>query len=506
MPHSSAGYPMKLITEISQFSHLGKGLYRVNLLFSISRILALFLLLLLSHSRMSRAQDLFDDDIDQPSTPLEETSPQPETETPSEAPPATSVIETSPPAPEPAASTPAVETPPNVRTAQPTAPVEPVGQQQKEQKDARSRAPTESEKEQWGQNRVLGGHQFPIGAFVPLALATSYLGVRAGFEYHEVPGFEQRNIFTGEQRFITLQTVNVREDIDFALRIHEYIAIFGNAYGRGRVGANIDTLLGNGAEYTYGGDLGALVKLFRVGSFHLALRGEVGFYAGQKAGVQTLYSDLSAIALNTVNSLLNSPQLDYNTVVTTLNASFNAATADLLMPFDGLIYGASLNLALALGKYVGLQGVVGFLYDATTSRPTRFDTNLGISMTTTSTATTLRPSLSTALDFDAISIGIPMDILVEYRLTPLSLSQDLTRKTTPESTETVISEFTEITISKFTFEHLVALSFFYSGRTDLQLGITGYTLLGQAPVVKMDGPSSGKPQDFGVQPVLRYFW
>jgi hypothetical protein len=456
-----------------------------------------------------RAQELFGDDTDQPSTAFEETPSQPEAETPPEAPPPTSMNETSPLAPAPAASTPAVETSPDVRTAQPAAPVGPAGQQQKEKKDAGSGAPTESEEEQWGQNRILGGHQFPIGAFVPLALATSYMGVRAGFEYHEVPGFEQRNLFTNEQSFVTLQTVNVREDIDFALRIHEYIAIFGNAYGRGRVGANIETLLGSGAEYTYGGDLGALVKLFRVGSFHLALRGEMGFYAGQKAGVQTLYSDLSAIALNTVRALLDSSQLDFNTVVTTLNDSFNAATADLLTPFDGLLYGASLNLALALGKYVGLQGVAGFLYDTTTTRPTRFelvDPYRGMSMTTTSTATTLRPSLSTALDFDAIAIGIPMDILVEYRLTPLSLSQDLTRKTTPVSTETVISEFTEVTISKFTFEHLIALSFFYSGRTDLQLGITGYTLLGQAPVVQMDGPSSGNPQDFGVQPVLRYFW
>ncbi len=462
----------------------------MNLLFSKTRILVLFLLFLLSQSNTLRAQELFDDEFDEAPIEPDETLSQPEADTEPEAPPAGPADETSSPTTEPGVSTPAVKSSPDDRVERPPVQAEPAGQKQRVQKDARTRTPSESDEEKWGQHRVLGGHQFPIGAFVPLALTTSYIGVRAGFEYHEVPGFEQLNIFGNPPRIVSLQTVNVREDIDFALRIHEYIALFGNAYGRGRVGANIETLLGSGAEYTYGGDLGALVKILRVGSFQLALRGQVGFYTGQKAGVLTLYSDLSAIALDAVTRLLNASQLDLNLIINQMNASFAAATADLLTPFDGLVYGVSLNLALALGKYVGFQGVVGFLYDTTTSQPTSFDINTGTSITITTTATMLRPSLSTALDFDANPLGFPMDILVEYRLTPLSVSRDIR----------------QVTISEFTFEHLIALSFFYSGRTDLQLGVTGYTLLGQAPVLNVDGPSSGKPQDFGVQPVLRYFW
>lgn len=468
----------------------------MNLSFSKSRVLALFLLLLVSQSRTLRAQDFFGDDIDEPSTSVQETSPQPESETQSEAPPATEPVipadETALPPTEPMVSTPSAETSRNVRTVQPPTQAEPGGQGQTEQKHAQPDTADESGKEQWGKHRVLGGHQFPIAAFVPLALTTSYLGVRAGFEYHEIPGFEQLNIFSNERRLVSLQTVNVKEDIDFALRIHEYFAFFGDAYGRGRVGANIDTLLGKGAEYTYGGDLGALVKIFQIGSFQLAVRGQVGFYTGQEAGVRTLYGDLSAIALDALTRLFNYSQLDVNAIINQVNVSFAAATADLLTPFDGLNYGASLNLALALGKFVGLQGVVGFLYETKTSRPTNFDIGIGSSVTLSTTAVALRPSVSTALDFDANPLGFPMDILVEYRLTPLSVSQDIQ----------------QITLSEFTFEHLVALSFFYSGRPDLQLGVTGYTLLGQAPVLDADtgGASSGKPQDFGVQPVLRYFW
>lgn len=57
-----------------------------------------------------------------------------------------------------------------------------------------------------------------------------------------------------------------------------------------------------------------------------------------------------------------------------------------------------------------------------------------------------------------------------------------------------------------TAQHLVALGLYYSGRADFQLGMVGYTLLGQLPLVGADGTVSGKPQDGGVQLVFHYIW
>jgi hypothetical protein len=305
-----------------------------------------------------------------------------------------------------------------------------------------------------------------------------------------------------------LQTVNVTEDVEFALRLHDYVALFGDGYGRGRVGANTATLLGtdtgSGADYTYGGDLGALVKVIRIAGIQLAVRGQFGYYAGQKAGISALFQDLGAIATDTVKRLLsaqgvdiNNPNLaninanlDLNTAIAQLNTSFAAATADLITPFHGVAYGASVNLAIALGKYIGAQGSLGYSSDTATFRPTNFDAGLGTSVIHERTERTSRPNLAVAIDLDAGPVGLPIDILVEYRATPI----------------TVTSEGESLSHSESSFESLLALGVYYSGRADLQLGVTGYTLLGQAPALSSNGAASGKPQDFGAQLVFRYFW
>lgn len=375
----------------------------------------------------------------------------------------------------------------------------------------------------WGQDRVLGGHLFPAATFVPMALSTSYVGVRAGAAYHSVPGYSPVLLLSSgqEPRRVELQTVNVTEQVDFALRLHDYIALFGDGYGRGRVGANIETLLGtetgSGADYTYGGDVGALVKIVRIGGIQLAVRGQVGYYAGQKAGISALFQDLTAIATDTVNSTVEqlsqalnpnnanydqsldptNPNFDLNALKTAiaaatakLNASFAAATKDLITPFHGVAYGASVNLAIALGNAIGLQGSLGYSSDTVTYQPTKFDAGLGTSVLLESKETTTRPYLAAAVDLDAGPIGLPIDILVEYRATPISVK-----------TESEGASHTESSL-----ESLIALGVYYSGRNDLQLGLTGYTLLGQAAALSPNGATSDKPQDFGAQLVFRYFW
>jgi hypothetical protein len=50
------------------------------------------------------------------------------------------------------------------------------------------------------------------------------------------------------------------------------------------------------------------------------------------------------------------------------------------------------------------------------------------------------------------------------------------------------------------------LGVYYSGRSDLQLGVTGYVLFGQIPQLGANAKPSGKPLDLGTQFVFRYFW
>jgi hypothetical protein len=343
----------------------------------------------------------------------------------------------------------------------------------------------------WGKDRLVGRHRFIVPAFTPSALTASHLGIRAGVEYHQVPGFAQLpSLVRAQAQAVDLRTVNVAETLDFAVRLHDYIAVFGDAYGRARVGANISTLLGTGADYTYGGDVGVLIKVLRLGGFQLAARGQVGAYAGQSAGIVTLFQDLNAIALSAISRVQASPTLDLNAAINQLNASFLDATADLLTPFDGVTYGGSLNVAQSLGRYLGLQASLGFYNDFASYRPTSFDATRGRPIMTEYQMHTLRPTLGAAVDLDLDPAGLPLAFMVEYRATAVTVTR---------SGQTA-------DVSEAAVEHLVALGAYYSGRTDLQLGITGYTLFGQTPTLGANAKPSGNPRDLAGQFVFRYFW
>lgn len=343
----------------------------------------------------------------------------------------------------------------------------------------------------WGSTRVLAGHSFLLGSFVPSGLINSHLGIRAALEYHQVPGYVQLpSLVNSGPQEVELRTLNVAETLDFAVRLHDHFAIFGDGYGKARVGANINTLLGTGADYTYGGRLGVLVKLFTLSSFQASVSGQAGYYAGQSAGIMALFQDLNIIAREAVQEVQANPVIDLNTAVERLNTAFRTATADLLTPFEGLTYGVSLNLTQAIGRYVGLQGSIGYYAESATYRPTRYDVASGGPVMQEHTVSTQRPSFGIAADFDAQPAGFPLAILVEYRATPTSVTDT--------------QEVRQLDVSSL--EHLVALGLFYSGRTDLQLGVTTYTVYGQLPTLNANAMHSGKPLDLALQLVFRYYW
>src|SRR5262249_52669834 len=143
---------------------------------------------------------------------------------------ATSVPETPPlePTPEPAPTPP----PPSAAgaVARHSAPVAVA-----KHEPAPAPEPLESD---WGQQHGLGGHSFLLGTFIPSALVSSHVGIRAGVEYHQVPGYTQLpSLIASGPTAVDLRTINVAETIDFAVRLHDIIGIYGDGYGRARVGA-----------------------------------------------------------------------------------------------------------------------------------------------------------------------------------------------------------------------------------------------------------------------------
>jgi hypothetical protein len=342
-------------------------------------------------------------------------------------------------------------------------------------------------------HRELGGHYFPVPLFVPTALTLSYFGIRAGIEYHSVPGFATDLSFfsTGIPEVANLETVNAAETLDIAIRLHDIVALVGTGYGLARVGANVTTLLGTGADYTYGGTGGVLVKLFRVSGFQLAARAEVGYFAGQQAGIVELFHDIGAIVnvnIRELAMLRDLSQLDLPGRLTQIENSIRAATSGMLTPFRGAEYGGSLDMAQSLGRALGLQIALGLYGRSATYDIPRFDAATSTLSRETHAIDKLYPRLGVAFDADLGKLGVPIDLLAEYTLTRLHVTSDL-----PDDTG-----------DRTWTEHLLALGVNYSGLPDLQLGIMGYILRGHSTVSAADVQASAEPLDAGGQFVFRY--
>jgi hypothetical protein len=325
---------------------------------------------------------------------------------------------------------------------------------------------------------------------VPSALSISQVGVRIGMETFHVPSFVPLSALRRMQdETLDLQAVSAAEAIDASVRLHDYVAISGEIYGSTRVGSNTRTLLNAGADFSFGATGGLLVKIIQYKGFRLAVQGRFGFVTGNTANIAVLFNDLNTIASDAV-SRLQDPSVSDPDPAGRLQQRFQAATADLLVPFSGLRYSGAVNMTQGIGPWFGVQGSLGLAGESTTYDETTFDSSSGKAVSGEMKITTVVPSVGVALDLDLRPIHVPADFMLEYILTPLS-----------STSESQNSDRTEHSL-----EQRIALGISYSGRPDFQLGLTVYTLLGQTPVLGADQQPSGTPTSFGARLGFRYFW
>jgi hypothetical protein len=146
---------------------------------------------------------------------------------------------------------------------------------------------------EWGSARTLGGHTFPFAMFVPTSFTATYFGMRAGGYLRTVPDDPSAR---GNR---TLEDFGVGEAIDLGIRFHERVALQAGAYGLARLGTNVDSLLGSGGQFEYGGHVGLLAKLLRVDATgtQLAVRTSFGVQGAQHVGMGSFASGNTRIAL-----------------------------------------------------------------------------------------------------------------------------------------------------------------------------------------------------------------
>jgi hypothetical protein len=351
----------------------------------------------------------------------------------------------------------------------------------------------EHEKDGWGEDRVMNGHRFPFPQFVPSSFVVSAFGVYAGVESKQVPEYPV-DATTGADsaKLISLNTLTARQGIDFSVRLASVLALTGDAYARARVGTNVDTLLGTGADYELGANGGVLLRLLRTKRLQLSVRGQAGYHSGQKAGITSFYKSVRSIAEQEVARALNGTILTStaNAELNRVDAAMREAARGLIASTSGVAASAWASAAIALTSFMGVQGMVGYTFDRTTLTSNDFQAATQTSVALSQTVDYQQALVGAALDIGGAGKGIPLDLVVEYLALPLWLNSSGSGGSSQQST----------------MEQRVAAGLYYAGRTDLQLGVSAYTLLSQPPEVGAQGKTSGKPTDLGGRFVFRYIW
>lgn len=333
-------------------------------------------------------------------------------------------------------------------------------------------------------------HRFPFAPFLASSFIVSSFAVHAGIDVRRVPRFPL-DATTGAlvaQR-IDLATVRITQGAAGSVRLHRLFALTFAVSGEARIGTNSSSLLGTGADYELGGDAGGLLRLYRGERFQISLRSEGGYHGGQQAGVARFYRSVRAIADRTVTRLLG-PGTDFATERQRIDQALTQAALGLTTASRGFRISNLLTAAWTLSSYAGLQAMLGFSFDRTTNVSNEFQLDSETSFKLSTTSDRRELMAGAAIDLGAASTGVPLDVVAEYELLPL-LSRD----------HDGVGQSSRATVAQ-----RLALGVYYSGRTDLQLGMSAYTLLAQLRELGANAQWSGKAYNFGGLFVFRYIW
>jgi hypothetical protein len=261
------------------------------------------------------------------------------------------------------------------------------------------------------------------------------------------------------------------EALDLSFRITDWLSLFGSAGGFAAAGNDRRSFLVRGANYLYGAGGGALLRLYRNEGTQLAISASGRYSSGKLFPLGTFAVNLSSAPLATLADVASGDLSEL-----------------LITPSSEVKAGGGLAVAQRLSSLLSLQG--DLRADWARRRFEPFIAAEGARRTFYSYVTA--PSLGVALGADFAGRGAPLAALLEYR-SSLAISDN------------------DFLGSKGTIdEQTVALGLYYSGRTYLQLGVTGYWRFNLLPIEIVDDNgqtrASSKPRQGGGTLILRNFW
>ena len=297
----------------------------------------------------------------------------------------------------------------------------------------------------WGDDREFGGHRFLALSMQPSALIRSFFGFDQSASVITVPGFP---VGSSGQRF-DVMTEGLGERLAFGFRVSELLAV--DAFGKLNVGYGPDgpSLLFRGGYFRIGGGLGATFRILRNDSVQLSLRPYVSVGTSEQYNVLGLVEGARQLEPDEkVEEVLQQEE-----------------SRQLIVYQSQRVLGASLLAAWVLNPALGVQASVSSAW----SRD-KLDANQN-EYVRERTTNYLMMSAGFSVEYDFWLRGIAMAMNAEYLGSYGRLADN------PFPTE------------KSRISHRLGGGVYYTGRKDLQLGVSYYSVLGLSEVTGT--PTSG---------------
>ena len=317
--------------------------------------------------------------------------------------------------------------------------------------------------EQWGQERVLGGHVFQYPVLADSAFLASTLALEVLMSFNTTRTVPADNVGT-----VSVQQVAPLLNIDTTVHVADPVSVYLTVTGGAATGISTSSLVLKGTSLSYALSGGAIVRLIRdeEGATQIALRAG-GFYAsGTVVNLRSLVEVLQGNSGITIGDIVN-----------------GSVGEVLLTPFNS--YGAAVSgaLAHAFSRWLSLQSSLALRLTSIEANPY----NIAAQARQSHSQLILTPAAAFAVTFDASSFHVPVALMLEYRL-GLSFNNADSATTT-------------------SWGNSFDLGVYYSGRPDLQAGIAFVALFGVPPLGVLGPGSPGATQNgYGSIISLRYVW
>ncbi len=324
-----------------------------------------------------------------------------------------------------------------------------------------STAAAESAAGAYFDDHTLKGHTFLNPMLQSTAFVTTHFGISQGVAFMKVPRV------LGP---LGLSQSGLTQAVDSGVHLGEAIGVYATTKGEVSIGTDPQSLILLDNTFSISGEGGIVVRIARIeqSGTQLAVRVGAGAGSGRAMDVDGLINALDSGNDRTLQQVLNGKIGPY--------IFRPQATATLV---------GSLLAAQTLTPSFSLQASFEGRRTATTDSP--LDGATGTRVDQTSKTTDLAGAV--ALTADGAPSGFPLGAIAEYRLT---------------------GSVTDGGDGWEEMQHEVALGLYYTGRRNLQLGISGSTRLGLKPVPGFDDQGnaamSGTPWTLGGQFIFRYVW